>query len=80
MLWGAQAASCTWENESTTNPLRIGSSSPDLTVSPSISSPATSIGGGIGLAAWVVGEEQRSWEEEEVMGAGDLRERVGKKN
>jgi hypothetical protein len=42
--------SATWENESATNPEGIGSSS-DLPVSPSISSPATSVGGSIGSVA-----------------------------
>jgi hypothetical protein len=43
--------SATWENESATNPEGIGSSSPDLPVSPSISSMATSVGGSIGSVA-----------------------------
>jgi hypothetical protein len=42
----------TWENESATNWEGIGSSSPDRTVSASISSPACSVGVAIGGGGW----------------------------
>jgi hypothetical protein len=47
---GAQAAPGTWEKESATYWEGIGSSSPERAVSPSISSPTSSIGEDIGAA------------------------------
>jgi hypothetical protein len=48
---GARAAPDTWDEESTTNLEGIGSLSPEQTVSPSISSPASSVGEALGAAA-----------------------------
>jgi hypothetical protein len=56
-----------WENESTTNPEGIGSSSPDLPVSPSILSPVTSVGGSNGPVARVLAVALgggNAWEED----------------
>jgi hypothetical protein len=48
---GAQAAPGTWEKESATYWEGIGSSSPERAVSPSISSPMSSVGEDIGAAS-----------------------------